>query len=1618
MLSNFSNELSRHDRCRFWRFGGGGVVSLFFIANAFGQTAPTIFIQPQSQTVMAGTNVTFLVAVAGSASSSLPSVSSGTLQLWLRADAGVVTNASGQVSQWQDQSGNANHASQANTNQQPLLVYPTAIGGNAAVRFNGIQDNVNGDYLCGTNTVAIPDAMTSFMVYEMNSGATAEQLPTFVGAPPTYGAGRSYWMPYGTMAFSTWTYDYLTGFTIPTNTYRIWTDRYSTDLGQVNQTDDTAATETNFTEITSGQTPPAPGYYVGGLNPAVQYVVNSRCFGGDIAELIYYQGYLTDADRLAVLGYLQQKYYLNGVTNDLSYQWQINGTNIAGATNATLTLNDVQTTESGSYTVIVTNLADSSTTSSNAVLTVNSLPPCAPAPAGLVGWWPAEGNANDIVGDNNGALSNGASFGPGEVGQAFTLNGTNQYIAIPDAPALRPASLTVEGWYNFQAYDGVRVLVAKPYGPGTWDSLAVWMENGQLNAAIVTASTQEPSLTYNWSPAFGVWHHVAYTFDANAALQTIYVDGVAVASNSASGPIAYDTHPFQIGADIENGVPSFFFDGSIDEVSLYDRALTATEIAAIYDAGGEGKCGLPPTILTQPQSQSVVVGGTASFLVTTGGTAPLAYQWSFDGTNIAGATNAALVLTSLNFGDAGSYTVAVTNVFGLVGSSNAILAVGNAPSWTHQPQNQEVVQGSNVIFVSSAAGTTPLSFQWSLNGTALAQATNSMLSLTNVQAENAGAYEVTVSNPFGTAISSNAILTVDVRPVIETQPQSQAVIVGNNVTFSVLAAFPPSSVSSGTLQLWLKGDAGVVTNASGQVSQWEDQSGNTNDASQANSNLQPLLVYAAGIGGRAAVRFNGIQDGINGDYLHGTGDVAVPNAMTAFTVYNAFTDTNAANIPWLIGVPGPYGASRCLAVLVQELDFGTWAHDYEMPGMFPTNTYRICTDWVNTNLSTVEIFDTSATGATNFSAAMSSALTPSAGYYVGGLDPSLPDVSPDNFAGDLAEMIIYSGYLSDADRLGVLAYLQQKYYQGGDANGVSFQWQFDGTNIAGATNATLTLTNVQTIDAGTYSVTLTDPAGSTTSSNAVLTLLNPPVITSSPASQSVVAGTTVMFSATATGTAPVTYQWQFDGATIPGATNTSLTVTNAVISNAGSYSMVATSPYGSATSSVATLSVAESTIQVANTSAAGGGTVVVSIDLIAVGTESGVSFSLDFDPTVLTYSGVVLGSGATGGTLLSNVNQVASGRLGLAMGIFSGTFSTGTQDVFDVTFQIAAVTNAISTSLTFGFQPTGEQVSDPLAQSLPAIYLPGAVAISSSALAGDVSPRPNGNEVVNIEDWIQEGRFVAGLDVVSNGGEFQRADCAPRGAPSGGPITVADWVQVGRYAVGLDPMTAAGGPTSPSSEMKRSGHPGKDGLSRPIMLVPLSQGTPTNSVGVELVAQGDESALQFSVTFNPMLIQFVNAGLGSGAPGAALIQNTSQAASGNLGFVVGLLSPATFAAGTQQLVNLNFAPVFYSNTTALVFGDTPIPCQLVDSNADVLLATYENATLAVGGLVWPTLSINQAGSNVVLSWPSSATVFELQASSSLDGDWTNVVATPAMVGGSLKLTSPISTNTVYYRLKY
>ena len=78
----------------------------------------------------------------------------------------------------------------------------------------------------------------------------------------------------------------------------------------------------------------------------------------------------------------------------------------------------------------------------------------------------------------------------------------------------------------------------------------------------------------------------------------------------------------------------------IDELAIYNRALSAAEIQAIYNAGSAGKCavGVAPSITAQPASQTVLAGSTATFSVTAAGTAPLSYQWQFSGTNLAGAT--------------------------------------------------------------------------------------------------------------------------------------------------------------------------------------------------------------------------------------------------------------------------------------------------------------------------------------------------------------------------------------------------------------------------------------------------------------------------------------------------------------------------------------------------------------------------------------------------------------------------------------------------------------------------------------------------------------------------------------------------------------------------------------------------------------------------------------------------------------------------------------------------------------------------------------------------------------------------------------------------------------------
>jgi endonuclease/exonuclease/phosphatase family metal-dependent hydrolase len=171
-----------------------------------------------------------------------------------------------------------------------------------------------------------------------------------------------------------------------------------------------------------------------------------------------------------------------------------------------------------------------------------------------------------------------------------------------------------------------------------------------------------------------------------------------------------------------------------------------------------------PRITIQPQNEMVVEGSNATFTVTATGTQPLSYQWQFYGTNLDGATNSSLTLSSVTTNDAGPYGVIVTNAFGATNSDIAQLTVvpfSEPPVITGEPQSQIVNEGENVAFTVEAMGDPPLSYQWRFNGAAIAGATDSTFSLFSVTTNKTGIYTVTVSNNGGSTNSLPAMLTVN-----------------------------------------------------------------------------------------------------------------------------------------------------------------------------------------------------------------------------------------------------------------------------------------------------------------------------------------------------------------------------------------------------------------------------------------------------------------------------------------------------------------------------------------------------------------------------------------------------------------------------------------------------------------------------------------------------------------------------------------------------------------------------------------------------------------------------------------------------------------------------------------
>ena len=213
--------------------------------------------------------------------------------------------------------------------------------------------------------------------------------------------------------------------------------------------------------------------------------------------------------------------------------------------------------------------------------------PCTPAPANMDGWWPGDGNANDVQAGNHGTLQNGASFASGQVAQGFQFDGVDDVVSVPTSTLYLFSSedFTIDTWVNFADVSGNQALVARDEGGGANNKWIFWLAGPNLAFHINTPSGGG-DVGVPFSPVAGRWYHVAVTRSGGDTYK-FYVDGVQIGTDQIN-----NTEVPLVNAPLTFGwaEPGIALNGRLDEVEIFSAALAPADLAAIYNAGAAGKC--------------------------------------------------------------------------------------------------------------------------------------------------------------------------------------------------------------------------------------------------------------------------------------------------------------------------------------------------------------------------------------------------------------------------------------------------------------------------------------------------------------------------------------------------------------------------------------------------------------------------------------------------------------------------------------------------------------------------------------------------------------------------------------------------------------------------------------------------------------------------------------------------------------------------------------------------------------------------------------------------------------------------------------------------------------------
>ena len=623
---------------------------------------------------------------------------------------------------------------------------------------------------------------------------------------------------------------------------------------------------------------------------------------------------------------------------------------------------------------------------------------------------------------------------------------------------------------------------------------------------------------------------------------------------------------------------------------------------------------VPPIISGQPQNVTAPAGTDATFSLLADGQPPLSYQWLFDGMPIPDEASSILTLTNVQSTSAGQYQAVVSSLYGSTTSAVVVLSVGlSSPVVTRQPKSQGIFPGFSAGFITAAAGTDPLGYQWQLNGTNLQGATNALLWFPGFSPNNQGVYQAIITNSVGTTNTASALLAMV--PVAAWGWEAYGrtnltILLTNAVEVSAGGVHSLALCRDGTVVSWggfeqstvpagvsnvvavaAGGSHSLALTADGHVVAWGN---NTAGQTSVPADLSNVVAIAAGDSHSLALKSDGT---ISAWGSASSGQTIVPDGLTN-----------------VIAISAGYNHSLALTADGNVVGFGDNAYGEIVAPTNATDVVAIAAGlqqslalrldgtvavWGNNNYEQASA-PAGLTGMVAIAAGSYDSLALNkdgtvVGWGAGTQNSSFPYLGQSLFPPTItnvggisagpASTVIVTGegppFIVEPP-IGRIAQSGGRVVFRARATGsgpLMYQWQLDGTNIAGATGSVLVITNVPAENAGDYRIVVANALGLTASSAARLGVTPQlPFIVTQPASQTLFLGSQANLSITAVGSGQLAYQWRFNGQDIPGGTNAMLTFDRVNLTQAGEYSVIVSSPFGTAVSvkaQVTVLQVAE-----------------------------------------------------------------------------------------------------------------------------------------------------------------------------------------------------------------------------------------------------------------------------------------------------------------------------------------------------------------------------------------------------------------------------------------------------------